>query len=76
MNSGHINEKVRKEGGKFYFCKRIIVRNTLLYVPYFFGDDNGTRTRDLQRDRLAFYTTELCRRIVVAGTGLEPVFLD
>ena len=29
---------------------------------FYFGDDNGTRTRDLQRDRLAFYATELYRQ--------------
>lgn len=36
------------------------------------GDSDGNRTHDLQRDRLAFYTTELRSHILVGRAGLEP----
>ena len=36
------------------------------------GDPEGTRTLDLQRDRLAFYATEL-RSHMVTCMGIEPM---
>lgn len=36
------------------------------------GDSDGTRTCNLHRDRLAFYTTELRSHILVGRAGLEP----
>ena len=39
------------------------------------GDVYGTWTHDLQRDRLAFYSSELIRQIMVTLAGYDPAKL-